>query len=141
MTALAQERARSFDRWTYHRFPLAMGQKAWKHAAVGLDPDTGKLKLCGPGDTNVVFIGLAAETVDATAAEKMCNVNLGMEIEVEYFPSTGITAADLGKLAYFADDQTVSTAGTGPLAGRIMDYQAALGAGVQKFQYVPPAGP
>lgn len=140
MTAQTMERARSFDRWTYHRFPLLVGKKAWKHAALGFD-GAGNVAPMGNGGT--YFIGLAAETVDATAAAAGINVNLGTEIEIEYFASAGgITAADVGKLAYFVDDQTVTTtAATNPLAGRIWDYSATLGVGVQKLIYASvPAG-
>lgn len=125
---------RSFDRWTYHRFALAVGNKAWKHAAIGIDLSTGKVEPMH-AESDLFFIGLAADTVDATSVEKQLNVNLGTEIEVEYFASAGgIALTDIGKLAYFTDDNTVSLAVAGSLAGRIWDYQSGLGVGVEKLQ-------
>lgn len=124
---------RSFDRWTFRRFPLAIGNKAWKHAAVGIDLSTGKVEPMHV-ESDLLYIGLAAETVDATSAEKPLNVNLGREIEIDYFVSGGgIALTDLGKVAYFADDQTLTLTPGGSVAGRIWDYQAALGVGIEKL--------
>lgn len=123
---------RSFERWTFKQFPLAVGNKAWKHAAVGIDLSTGKVEPMH-SEADLFFIGVAAETVDATSVEKLLNVNLGMEIEVERWASGGgISAANLGSLCYFSDDQTVVLT-PGAVAGRIWDYDATRGVAVQKL--------
>jgi hypothetical protein len=125
MTALTQEKMRSFERWTYHLFPLAAGTKAFKHGAIGIDRTTGKVKPAAAGAT-LLMIGIAAETVDATAGEKLINVNLGTEIEVEWWANAGgITAANVGSIAYFADDQTVTITAGGMTAGRIWAVEGA----------------
>jgi hypothetical protein len=144
VTALINEKMRDFERWTYHLFPLAAGFKAWKHAAVGIEIASGKVKPATAGAT-LLIIGIAAETVDAVAAEKQLNVNLCMEIEVEWWASAGgITAANVGSFAYFADDQTVGLTANGMFAGRIWAYDAVRGVAVQKLGaapgVTPPAG-
>lgn len=134
MTALVQEKMRSFERWTYHLFPLAAGFKAWKHAAIGVNLATGKVQPATAGAA-LLIIGVADETVDATLAEKPLNVNLGTEIEVEWWLNAGnITAAHLGRLAFFADDQTVTLTGNTMLAGRIWSVDAVKGVGVQNLR-------
>lgn len=140
MTAMSKEKMRSFERWTYRQFPLAVGNKAWKHAAIGIDLSTGKVEPAHV-EADVYIIGVAAETVDATLVEKMLNVNLGVEIEVEWWASAGgIVATDLGKVAYFADDQTVTLTAGGCVAGRIWAVDAIKGVAVQKLQSVAAQG-
>lgn len=134
MTALAMERMRSFERWTFHKFPLAVGNKAWKHAAIGIDLSTGKVEPMH-GESDLLYIGLANETVDATSVEKQLDVNLGMEIEVEFYvnDASAIVATDLGKLAYFKDDQTLTLTTNGAIAGRIWAVDSARGVAIQKL--------
>lgn len=139
MTALAKEKMRSFERWTFRQFPLAVGNKAWKHAAIGIDLSTGKVEPAH-AESDLFIIGIANETIDATSVEKQLNVNLGTEIEVEWWASSGIAATDIGKLAYFADDQTVNLTGGGCVAGRIWAYDSVKGAAIQKLQTPPGAG-
>lgn len=142
MTALAQERMRSFDRWTFRNFPLAVGNKAWKHAAIGIDLSTGKVEPMH-AESDLFFIGLAAKTIDATSAEAQLNVNLGKEIEVEYFENgSAITAASLGNICYFLDDNTVTLTPTGfsAVAGRIWDVSSTLGVGVEKLSVTSSGG-
>lgn len=138
MTALALEKQSTIERWTYRRFTLASGTKAWKNAALGIELGTGKIKPMAAGDS-FLYVGKAERTVDATAADKLCNVNLGIEIEVEWFANSGggdaVLSTDLGGLCYFYDDQTVGILGVGKsLAGRIWAVDAVLGVAVQKLE-------
>jgi hypothetical protein len=144
MTALAQEKMSTIERWTYHRFTLTSGTKAWKNAALGIELGTGKLKPMAAG-VGLLYIGRAERTVDATAADKPVNVNLGTEIEVEWFANSSsadqVLPADLGLLAYFYDDQTVGIVNAGrSVAGRIWAVDAGLGVAVQKLEGARPLG-
>lgn len=141
MTALINEKMRSFEAWKFHLFPLAVGSKAWKGAAVGIEIASGKVKPAATGAT-LFIIGVAAETVDAIAVEKQLNVDLCTEIFVEWFASAGgITAANVGSFCYFADDQTVTLTANGMFAGRIWAYDAARGVAVQKLGAAPGVTP
>lgn len=135
MTALAKEKTRSVERWTFRQFPLAITNKAWKHGSVGIDLSTGKVEPAH-AESDLLIIGVAAETIDATSVEKQLNVNLGMEIEVEWWASSGIAATDIGKLAYFQDDQTVYLTTGGCVAGRIWAYDSVKGAAIQKLPQI-----
>jgi hypothetical protein len=130
------ERMSCFERWTYKEFPLAAGAKAFQGGIATIDLSTGK---CEPGhaEADLFVIGKFAETVDATAGEKLVNVNLGMEIEVEWWnnsPDNAIVAANVGSLCYVEDDQTVGILATGmALAGRIWAVDSVRGVAVQKL--------
>lgn len=125
---------RIFEAWSFHKFPLAVGNKAWKHAGVGIDLSTGKIEPMHT-ESDLFFIGLANETIDATSAEKQLDVNLLGEIIVEFFvnDASSILATDLGKLAYFKDDNTLTLTPGGSLAGRIWAVDATRGVGIQKL--------
>lgn len=143
MTALAQERARLFESWKYHDFPLAVGNKAWKNGIAALDLSTGKVEP-GHAETDLFIIGLFDQTVDATAAEKLVRVNLQTEIWVEWLDnsvSDALDAGDVGSLCYVEDDQTVSINPTGKsVAGRVWAVDATKGVAVQKLQALPASG-
>jgi hypothetical protein len=136
MTALIMERMRAFERWTFRRFPVAFGTaKIWKHALIGIDLSTGKVEPAH-AESDLFIIGVAAETVDASAlaVDTTINVNLCVEIEVEWWASAGgISAANVGSIAYCADDQTVTLAANGCVAGRIWAFATADGVAVQKL--------
>jgi hypothetical protein len=142
MTALAQDRMRSTERWKYHLFPLASGNIAYQGGIAALDLSTGK---CEPGhaETDLFIIGTFAEYMDASAAEKQVNVDLGMEMEVEWFDNSGsnaIAATDVGSLCYVEDDQTVGISPTGrSIAGRIWAVDTVKGVAVQRLEALPPA--
>lgn len=141
MTALIQERMRSFERWTYHRFTLASGKHAWKHGLIGINLSTGKVEPPS-GGAALFIIGVADETVDAAGADKPINVNLCTEIEVEWWENSGaITAAAVGNLAYALDDQTVTLTPNSCAVGRIMAVEALRGVAVQKLQGLPEPPP
>jgi hypothetical protein len=136
MAALIKARTQIIERWTYHLFPLAVGNKAWKGGACGIDPSTGKVEPMH-AEADLIYIGNFDQDVDATAAEAMVNVDLGMEIEVRRYANDAggpIAADDVGSLCYFIDDQTVSMTSTGNApAGRVWDVDATLGVAVQKL--------
>jgi hypothetical protein len=141
MTALARERMSIIERWTYHQFPLAVGNKGWKGGMAFLDSSTGK---CEPGhasENDLIYIGTFDETIDATSVEKLVNVDLGMEIEVRWWENSvanAIAASDVGKLCYAEDDQTVtitSATGANSVVGRIWAVDSVKGVAVQKLPY------
>lgn len=141
MTALANERMSSTERWTRKQFPLAVGNKAWKNGIACADLSSGKVEP-GHGEADLLVIGRFAETIDATAAEKLVNVDLGMEIEVVWYENAtagdAVVAADLFNLCYVLDDQTVTrTPGGRPVAGRIWAVDSARGVAVEKLQSAP----
>ncbi len=135
MTALANERMSGVERWTHKQFPLAVGNKAWKGGIATIDLSTGK---CEPGhvESDLANLGKFNETVDATAAEKLVDVDLGMEIEVVWWANDAVspvTAAMLLSLCYIMDDQTVSSDGSGrSAAGRVWAVDSVRGVAVQK---------
>lgn len=141
MTALAKEKMKLTERWTFKEFPLAVTNKAWKNGIACGDLSTGK---CEPGhpETDLFVIGSFAETVDATAAEQMVNVDLGKEIEVEWWANApggdAVVAGDLFNLCYILDDQTVTRTSTGAsVAGRIWAVDATKGVAVERLQAIP----
>jgi len=132
MTALIKERMRFFEKWTRHLFTLASGNKGWKGGLAGVDLSTGKVEPAHP-ESDLWIIGVFDETIDATLGDKPINVHLFTEIHLEFFASAGgISATNIGQLAYALDDQTVSLTPTGALVGRIWHYDAVKGVGVEK---------
>jgi len=124
MTALAKARPRSFERWTHHLMPLAVGNKAFAGGLCGVDLSTGKVEP-GHVEADLFIFGTFDEDVDATTVEKQVNCDFGIEIQVELLANDGsITAAMLGQLAYAVDDQTVGANGTGTsIVGRIWEVK------------------
>jgi hypothetical protein len=136
MTALANERQSSQEAWTYHLFTLASGNKAWKNALIGIDLGTGKVV---PASTrsDLFIIGKAAETIDASSADKLLNVRLAREIWVEWLNNDGgsIVATDLGALCYLKDDQSVTSVSTGAsVAGRVWAVDSSRGVAVELLE-------
>lgn len=135
MTALVMERQSTTERWTYHRFTLAAGSKAWRHGIAAIDLATGKV-VPGAAAGDLLVIGKFDQSLDLSAVgavDTLINVNLGTEIEVEWWANDGtILAADIGQLAYVVDDQTVGGAGA-VLAGRIWGVDPLFGAAIQKL--------
>ncbi len=82
-------------------------------------------------------IGIFAEDKDATSAAKAVTVELEPEIIAEWFlnatSTDAIVAADVGKICYHADDQTVGILGGRVAAGRIWKVDATKGVLVQRL--------
>jgi hypothetical protein len=136
MTALAQERLSSVEAWKFKQFPLAVGNKGYKGGIACLDQSTGK---CEPGhsESDLLVIGKFAETVDATAAEALINVEFPREIWVQWWvnAASSIAASDVGNLCFVLDDQSVTlTAAGNSVAGRIWAVDAARGVAVEMLQ-------
>jgi hypothetical protein len=137
MTAAVNQRQQIIERWTHHLFPLLVGTRAWKGAACGLDPLTGKVQPMAAGLVDLVHIGTFDEDLDATGAEWPVQVDLGMEIELRRYANdtgTAVDPADVGALCNFLDDQTV-TMGAGPIAGRVWHVDPVLGVAVEKLAF------
>jgi hypothetical protein len=139
MTALVQERMSSREAWSYKQFTLASGNKAWKNAIAAIDLGSGKVVPAATA-TDLLVIGKFAETIDATAGDKLVNISFGREIWVEWFAndSTSVAAVDLGALCYLKDDQSVTITPTGAsIAGRIWGVDSTKGVAVEFLEAVP----
>lgn len=141
MTALAAERARSIEKFTYRQFTLASGNKGWKGGIAAGDLSTGKVEP-GHDETDLFVLGVFDETVDAAAADKLVNVNLGREVVAEWLANgtagDAVAAADVFNLCYVMDDQTVSKVATGrSVAGRIWAVDSVRGVLVERLSAIP----
>lgn len=141
MTALAKGRQTTAERWTYKQFTLASGNIAYKGGLACIDLSTGKVEP-GHAETDLLVIGKFDEDMDASAADKLVNVNLIREIEIEWWANAtagdAVVATDLGSLVYVFDDQTVTRTSTGrSFAGRCWGVDSAKGVAVEKLQAVP----
>lgn len=137
MTALAIERGANLEMISRLAVTLTSGLKAWKGARIALNLSTGKAVLAAANvAAPLLVIGYAAETVDATAADKELEVALDREIWGRWQANSGVTAvvaADIGRPCYQQDDQTVCAdpvAGQ-PVAGRIWQVSATRGVFVE----------
>lgn len=91
--------------------PVAAGAKVFKGALVAVASATG-LAQAAADSANLVFVGVAYETVDNTgggAAAKLLRVQKTGDYT---YAKAGAVLADIGKVAFVADDNTVSTAAT-----------------------------
>lgn len=140
MTAMSQERMRDFERWTYYDFTLASGNKAYKNGIACLDLSTAKVEP-GHAETDLLYIGLFDQTVDATSADKIVRVNLQREIEVEWLDNSlthALVDTDVGSLCYIEDDQTVTSLSTGnSIAGRVWKVDSTRGVAVERLSTLP----
>lgn len=140
MTQLAANSPQNEVRWKYKQFTLASGNVAWQGAALGYNRATNKVQRM-PNDASgdaLFFLGFAVDKVDASAADKIVNVDFIEEMVLHWFPNAGggdaIAASDITSLCYFIDDQTVTkTAKGNPLAGRVWAVDATKGVLVQKL--------
>jgi hypothetical protein len=137
VTAQSTERARSVEKFTYRVFTLATGNKAWKHARIGIDLSTGKLEPMH-AESDLLDIGVADETVDATSADKDLNVNLEREVIAQWMANgtagDAVASTDVGKICYALDDQTVSILPIGKsIAGRVWAVSSTRGVLVERL--------
>src|SRR6478736_9328058 len=124
--ALSNDKMRQMERWTYHQFTLSSGLIAYKNGICVIDLANAPNVKPGVAGLGQFVIGVFAEQVDATSAAKLVNVNLGREIEVEWFPNSSgspLAATDVGGLAYLEDDTTASAFVSGrTVLGRVWAY-------------------
>lgn len=140
MTALAKERMQQTERWKYRQFTLT-GGKGFKgaSAALSIAGATAGKAVVPTAITGLFLMGKFAETIDAAAADKLINVELAEEIEVEWWANgtagDAVAAADVGQLCYVKDDNTVSILpnGSSPM-GRIWAVDSVRGVAVQRLQ-------
>ena len=119
MTALSNERMSFYESWARHQMSLASGFKAWKGGSCAINLVTGKVCPASAAG-NLRIIGSFAETVDATAAEKLVDVNFDREFVARLWANSvasALVAADVGGLCYVEDDQTVCAV---PVTGAIV---------------------
>lgn len=143
MTALTIERMSSREAWDYKEFTLSSGHKAFKNGLAAIDLGSGKVV---PGDarTDLFVIGKFAQTMDATSADKLVNVQLSHEVWIEWFANdtlgSPVAATDLGALCYVKDDQTVTQSPTGAsIAGRVWGVDSTKGVAVEMLESTPAA--
>jgi hypothetical protein len=99
--------------------------KIWHGGAVAVILGTGYATPLVPATAGHRFQGVAEETVDnATGAAGDKSITL-RRAGICYFNQSGLTLADIGKKAYFSDDNTVTTTPGNILAGEITDVNAA----------------
>lgn len=139
MTALVAGRRRSEEVLIKKQFTLLSGTIAYKGGKCVVVPNTGKVRPAIAG-LGYVEIGTFEETVDASAADTLVNVNLNRQVVVEYWVNSGtnaVAATDLLAMAYNEDDNTVgiSQAGFSP-AGRIWGVDSVRGVAVERLPNV-----
>lgn len=127
MTALSADRASRLVMIRNLPVTLTSGQVAYKNAAIGLNLSTGKAVPMSSA-SNLWYLGTAIRYTNATA-DTLIDVRLPNEIAVEVFANaTGgdaVAAANVGSLAYFLDDQTVTITSTSrSIAGRIVRFDS-----------------
>ncbi len=136
MTALARARQSAQLVFTYRQFMLAVTRIAFKGGAAGIDLSTGKVEDAH-AEGDLLIIGRFDEDKDATSAEAYVKVNMGRQVVCDWWENgSTILVTDIGKLCYFADDQTVTltpAAGGAPVAGRIWAVDTTLGVAVEKL--------
>jgi hypothetical protein len=140
MTALAAARARSQEIWKYKRFTLLSGSIAYQGGIACIDTTTGKV-VPGSTATTLLVIGMFAETIDASAGDKLVNVDLGREVAIEWLVNSGsgaVASTDVGSVCYVKDDQTVTITPTGAsIAGRVWAVDSTRGVAVERLADVP----
>lgn len=140
MTAQSAARAQTERRWKYKQFTLKSGSVAWQGGGAMLELATAKVVPCATPaatTTGYFFLGNFAESVDATSADKIVNIDLVEEVVTKRYVNATSTdavgATDIGKIVYFLDDQTVTiTRSNRVVAGRVWDIDSNGGIHVQK---------
>lgn len=143
MTALAAARSPNQEAWNRKELILASGHKAWKGGIASLNLATGKVEP-GASEGNRMVIGTFVSTVDATSADKACEVDFEREIRGRWWANSGTSAVGLvGSICYVQDDQTVASVPTtgAPIAGRVWAVSATRGVFVEKLDVAPELAP
>jgi hypothetical protein len=139
MAALTAKQSRQEERWKFKEFTLASGNKCFEGGAIFLNPATGK---CVSG-TNVggastyIFLGPAAQDVDATSADKLVNVDFLSELVLTWWDNgagaDAIASTDIGAYAYALDDHTATiVAAAHSHLGKIWAVDAIKGVLIEK---------
>lgn len=137
MADLTTERMRTqkfLRRW---RFTLTSGKVAYKGHGAAIVRATGQVV---PWDNvpGLIHIGTFTETVDASAAAKLVEVDFGREIILEFFENDATTpvsaTTDIGALCYQLDNHTVTGDGAaGSVAGRVWIVSSSMGVGIERL--------
>jgi hypothetical protein len=136
MTAAAADRRRRTEFWKNVELTFASGDIGYQGTRVFLNPSTGK---CGvvpaPG---LISVGVLTDQVDASLADKTCQVDLEEGMWVEFFENAtstdAVAATDVGKLGYHLDDKTIAITPLGKaLGGRIWKLDTVKGVAIQKL--------
>lgn len=136
MTALAADKPRTVKQFKTLGFTLTSGTKAYKGARAAIRVPTGKVVPATSAATDLV-IGVFADNVDATSADKTVQVDLEREITAEWYVNAtstdAVAATDLGKAVYVLDDATVTITPAGAIAGRCWGVSSTQGVLVEKL--------
>lgn len=98
--------------WKFRQLTLKSGENVNQGAMAFGDPSTGKV-IEGVSSASKVFLGVFAESKDATAGDTPVNVDFLTERTVLYRANDGgITNADRFNDCYAVDDNTVSKTST-----------------------------
>lgn len=131
MTALSKDTQRVEKEGKLLSFPVKGSVKIFHNALLKIGAD-GFAAPCA-SEAGAAFVGMAYEAVDASASasgEKSVRVELKNVFEVA---GSGFVQADLLKLVYAVDDNTVSLTDSGDLqaVGRIVEVLSATSVMVQ----------
>ncbi|MDR3323125.1 MAG: hypothetical protein LBS89_02860 [Zoogloeaceae bacterium] len=120
MTALTAPRNTLKKLGDIQGYPVKGGVILYQGGIAGVEAG-----LAVPGGTaDSVSVGRVEQTVDATNAVDG-ELNVTVEAGIFQLASDGsIVAANIGVPAYLADDQTVTSTSTQPLAGNILAVDA-----------------
>lgn len=137
MGVLAKERMRKVETWKFKVFTLKSGTKGYKGGDCCLDTATGKV-VPGTAALGLVFIGMFAETVDATSGDLPVNVDLMREVTLEWLdndtagtPISGTTG--IQGPAYILDDHTVTAVpAVNSFAGIVWAVDTARGVAIER---------
>lgn len=138
MTAQAADRPKTTKAIRYIEKTLESGYIAYKNAQAMLNPadNTVRPMAAVPGR---IPLGRFLRGKDATDAAQTVTIDLGEECEAEYFANAtagdAIASTDIGKSAWFKDDQTVAITPDGKLfAGEILEVSSTLGVLVRRVK-------
>jgi hypothetical protein len=139
MAALITERRRRASSWKHKQFTLKSGTKSFYGGAACIERASGKVVPGTPGPSGtLVFIGIFDETVDATLADQVVNIDLLREVNVEWLDNdagTPVVATDVGGGCYLLDDHTVTGApAVDAFAGTVWAVDATKGVAVERSQ-------